>query len=428
MAVDRVRLVPMASSTTGPLRTHLGLLAIVGSLSAFAPLSIDMYLPGLPQLATDLSATASEAQLTLTTFLVGLAVGQLIAGPLSDRMGRRPPLIGGVLLYTVASLGCAIAGDIWAFATLRILQGLGGAAGVVIGRAIVRDHFGGSTLARAFAFAMLVNGLAPILAPIIGAQLLPVGGWRGLFVVLAGIGGTLLVVIVTRLAESLPLERRRGGGVGTVARTYAGLLGDRLFMGQVLTVALGFAAMFGYISASPFIVQELYGQSPQTFSLLFGINALGIMAATQASGLLVGRYGPRRILRVALVSAAIGGVVLVVAATSGTGLWSVAVGFFIVVASYGAIAPNAVALAMADQPHQAGSASALMGALQFLIGSLAAPLVGLGDGSSAVPAALVIAGCAWAALVVSLTLGRGRHGEAPITDLVSPAAGPGPAR
>jgi DHA1 family bicyclomycin/chloramphenicol resistance-like MFS transporter len=309
-----------------------------------------------------------------------------------------------------------------------MVQGLGGAAGVVIGRAIVRDHFEGDTLARAFAFAMLVNGLAPILAPIVGAQLLPAAGWRGLFVVLAAIGALLLLVIVTRLGESLPRERRRQGGVGTVARAYGGLLTDRVYMGYVLTVALGFAAMFGYISASPFIVQEVYGESPQTFSLLFGLNALGILAATQMSGLLVGRYGPRRILRVGLFSAAFGGVVLVVAAVSGAGLGPIAIGFFIVVASYGAIAPNGVALAMADHPHQAGSASALMGALQFLVGSLAAPLVGLGGASSAVPATLVIAGCAWAALAVSLTLGRGRADERPVTDRVSPAAGPGSAR
>lgn len=418
----------MASSTSGPLRTHLGLLAIVGSLSALGPLSIDMYLPGLPQLAADLSASASQAQLTLTTFLVGLAGGQLVAGPLSDRLGRRPPLIAGLLLYTVASLGCAVAGDIWTFAGLRALQGLGGAAGVVIGRAIVRDHFEGSALARAFAFAMLVNGLAPILAPIVGAQLLPIAGWRGSFVVLAAIGALLTLVIVTRLAESLPEVRRQAGGVGTVARAYAGLLVDRVFMGHALTVALGFAAMFGYISASPFIVQELYGESPQAFSLLFGVNALGIMAGTQTSGLLVGRYGPRRILRVGLVSISLGGMILVAGAASGVGLWAIALGFFVVVTSYGAIAPNGIALAMADQPHQAGSAAALMGAIQFLVASLAAPLVGLGGTSSAVPAALVIAGCAWGALGVGLTLGRPRRGEAPTTDLVSPAAGPGSAR
>ena len=416
----------MPSAPIRPLRAHAQLLAIVGALSAFAPLSIDMYLPGLPDLAADLGASTSQAQLTLTAFLFGLAVGQLVAGPLSDRLGRRPPLLAGVLLYAVASLGCAVAGDIGVFALLRVLQGLGGAAGVVISRAVIRDHFEGSVAARAFAFAMLVNGLAPILAPIVGAQLLPAVGWRGIFLVLAAIGALLLVVTLTRLEESLPPERRRTGGVAVAARSYASLLRDRPFVGYMLTAALGFSAMFAYISASPFIVQDLYGQSPQAFSLLFALNALGLVAATQVSGFLVMRSGPRRILRAGLVSAALGGVVLVVAAVSGAALWAIALGFFLVVASYGAIAPNAVALALADHPHQAGSASALMGASQFLVASLVAPLVGLGDPGSAVTAALVIAGCAWAALAVSLTLGRARTPAG--GDRLSPAAGRGPAR
>ena len=376
----------MPSAPVRPLRSHAQLLVIVGALSAFAPLSIDMYLPGLPGLAADLSASPSQAQLTLTAFLVGLAVGQLVAGPLSDRLGRRRPLVVGVLLYAVASLGCALAGDIGMFALLRVLQGLGGAAGVVISRAVIRDHFEGSIAARAFAFAMLVNGLAPILAPIVGAQLLPVAGWRGIFLVLAAIGVALLAVILARLPESLPPERRRSGALGGVVRGYAGLLRDRPFMGHVLTVALAFSAMFGYISASPFMIQELYGQSPQTFSLLFGLNALGLVTATQLSGLLVMRVGPRRILRTGLLSGALGGGVLVAAAVSGAGLWAVAAGFFLVVASYGAIAPNATALALADHAHHAGSASAVMGAIQFLVASLMAPLVGLGDAGSAVPA------------------------------------------
>lgn len=401
----------MPSAPVRPLRSHTQLLVIVGALSAFAPLSIDMYLPGLPGLAADLSASPSQAQLTLTAFLVGLAVGQLVAGPLSDRLGRRRPLVVGVLLYATASLGCALAGDIGTFAVLRVLQGLGGAAGVVISRAVIRDHFEGSVAARAFAFAMLVNGLAPILAPIVGALLLPVAGWRGIFLVLAAIGAVLLMVILTRLPESLPPERRRTGGVGGVVRGYAGLLRDRPFMGHVLTLALGFSAMFGYISASPFMVQELYGQSPQTFSLLFGLNALGLASVTQLSGVLVMRLGPRRILLTGLVSGALGGGVLVAAAVSGAGLWAVAVGFFLVVASYGAIAPNVTALALADHAHHAGSASAVMGALQFLVASLVAPLAGLGDPGSPVPAALVIASCAWGALAVSLAFGGVRPGH-----------------
>lgn len=410
-----------------PLRDHLEVLLIVGGLSAFAPLSTDLYLPGLPQMATDLGATTAQAQLTLTASLAGLALGQLAVGPASDRLGRRRPLLAGLALYTIVSVLCAVATDIWLFTVLRLLQGLGGAAGIVISRAVLRDHFTGSSLVRAFALAMLVNGLAPILAPVVGALLLPSVGWRGLFLVLAAIGGTLLAVSALRLPESLPSERRRAGGVGAVGHAYLGLLGDRAFMGYVVSAALAFAAMFAYIGSSPFVVQDLYGQSPETFALIFGVNALGLMMAAQASGLLVGRVGARRLMRAGLVGSSLGGVVLVVSAVAGSGLWPVLVGFFLVVASYGLVAPNATALAMADQPHQAGSASALMGSIQFLTGALVAPLTGLGGTGSALPAAMVIAGCAWAALVVTLTLGRARRPGAAAADL-SPGAGAGPAR
>jgi DHA1 family bicyclomycin/chloramphenicol resistance-like MFS transporter len=301
-----------------------------------------------------------------------------------------------------------VATDIWLFTALRLLQGLGGAAGIVISRAVIRDRFEGDTVVRAFAFAMLVNGLAPILAPMAGAVLLPSIGWRGLFLVLAAIGGVLLAVSAARLDESLPPERRRTGGMRIVVADYAGLLRHRAYIGYVLSAALAFGAMFGYISSSPFIVQGLFGQSPTTFGLIFGVNAMGLLAAAQASGLLVGRVGARRLMRTGLVSASVGGVVLVSAALGGAGLWPFLVGFFLIVASYGLVAPNATALALADQRHQAGSASALMGAIQFLTGSLVAPLTGLGGTGSALPATLVIAGCAWAALAVALSLGRRR--------------------
>lgn len=410
-----------------PLRDHLEVLLIVGGLAAFAPLSTDLYLAGLPQLATDLGASTSQAQLTLTTSLAGLALGQLVAGPASDRLGRRRPLLAGLALYTLASILCAVATDIWLFTALRLLQGLGGAAGIVVSRAVIRDHFVGAALVRAFALAMLVNGLAPILAPIGGALLLPSVGWRGLFLVLAAMGGTLLLVSALRLPESLPPERRRLGGVAMVGRAYLGLLADRAYMGYVVAAALAFGAMFAYIGSSPFVVQELYGQSPQTFALVFGVNAVGLVGAAQASGLLVGRFGARRLMGTGLVGASLGGLVLVAAAVVGTGIWPILIGFFLVVASYGLVAPNATALAMADQPHQAGSAAALMGAIQFLTGALVAPLTGLGGTGSALPAALVIAGCAWAALGVGLTLGRLRA-TAGTSDVVSPGAGPGPAR
>ncbi len=390
------------------------LVLLIGALSAFAPLSIDMYLPGLPDIARDLGASPAEVQLTLTACLVGLALGQLVAGPLSDTYGRRRPLLAGLALYSVASLLCAIAPTIWIFVLLRVLQGLGGAAGIVISRAVVRDHYQGSAAARFFALTMLVNGLAPILAPIIGGQLLLITSWQGVFVVLAAIGATLFVFAALRLEESLPRDRRRSGRLHDVARAYRGLLLDRGFMSYVLASALAFAAMFGYISASPFIIEDVFGQSPQVFSIFFAVNALGIVVMSQVSGLLVGRVPPGRILLAGLILSATGGVLLIAAAAIGLGLFGIAVGFFMVVASYGLVAPNAAALALADQPHQAGSASALLGASQFLVGAAAAPLVSIGGTTSALPMAVVIGGITWVALGTFLVLRRS-HRTAVVT-------------
>lgn len=390
------------------------LVLLIGALSAFAPLSIDMYLPGLPRIATDLGATESQVQLTLTACVLGLAIGQLIAGPLSDRLGRRRPLLVGLALYTVASLLCAIVTSIEPFILLRVLQGIGGAAGIVIARAVVRDHFAGSQAARFFALTMLVNGLAPILAPVIGAQLMLVTSWQGTFLVLAAIGAVLFVFAGLRLQESLPPERRRSGGLGQVARVYRSLLLDRSFMGFVMASSLAFAAMFSYIASSPFVVQDLYGQSPQAFSLVFAMNALGIVTCAQVSGLLVGRVGPRRILTAGLAIMAAGGIVLVAAAATDLGLPGILLGYLMVVSSYGLVAPNATALALTDHAHQAGSASALMGAVQFIVGAIAAPLVGLGGTTSALPTAIGIAMCAWLAFVAFHLLAprtRGRAGQ-----------------
>ncbi len=393
--------IPDTASRRG-VRAELVLL--IGALSAFAPLSIDMYLPGLPQVATDLGATESQVQLTLTACLLGLALGQLVAGPMSDRFGRRRPLLVGLALYTVASLLCATVSGIDQFIALRVLQGIGGAAGIVIARAVVRDHFAGNEAARFFALTMLVNGLAPILAPVIGAQLLLVTSWQGTFVVLAAFGALLFLFAATRLRESLPPERRRSGGLAPVMRAYGTLLVDRSFMGFVLASSLAFGAMFSYIASSPFVVQDLYGQSPQVFSLVFAMNALGIVVCSQVSGLLVGRLGPRRILTAGLTIMSIGGVVLVVAAASGLGLPGIVLGYLMVVPAYGLVAPNATALALADHAHHAGSASALIGAVQFLIGAVAAPIVGLGGTDSALPTALGIATCAWLAFLAFHTL------------------------
>lgn len=365
---------------------------ILGALSAFGPLSIDMYLPSLPLLARDLGGTASQAQLTLSACLMGLALGQVIAGPLSDAFGRKRPLLIGVGAYALASLLCVIAPSIGALIALRFVQGLAGSAGIVIARAVVRDLHSGVAAARYFSLLMLVNGVAPILAPVIGGQLLRITSWRGVFVTLAIIGILLVLAVATGLAETLPLEGRQSGGLGATLATFRKLLADRAFVGYALSCGLAFAAMFAYISGSPFVLQNIYGVSPQLFSLIFGTNALGIMAAGQLNRRIVGRISPARLLGVGLCATAFGGVaLLLVIATGGIGLAGILPSLFIVVASVGFVSPNATTLALAGHPRTAGSASALLGVLQYAIGAVAAPLVGIGGSMNALPMAVVIA-------------------------------------
>src|SRR5947209_9366801 len=272
------------------------LVFILGSLSAFGPLSIDMYLPALPSLSRDFGTGASQVQLTLSACLLGLALGQAIAGPISDSLGRRRPLLAGLTAYALASLLCVVAPSVYALAGLRLLQGIAGAAGIVIARAIVRDLHSGVAAARFYSLLMLVNGLAPILAPIFGGLLLRFTSWRGVFIVLAIIGTLLLLAAATGLGETLPPERRRSGGVLATITTFRQLLANRPFMGYALSCGLAFAAMFAYIAGSPFVLQEIYGLSPQLFSVIFGTNALGLVIASQGNGRLVGRVPPERLL------------------------------------------------------------------------------------------------------------------------------------
>jgi DHA1 family bicyclomycin/chloramphenicol resistance-like MFS transporter len=365
-----------------------------------------MYLPALPQLATDLGTSAAVIGLTLTACLIGLAAGQLVAGPLSDRFGRRRPLLVGLIAFTIASVLCAIAADAPQLIALRAIQGAAGAAGIVIARAVVRDLHTGPALARFFALTMLVNGLAPILAPIIGGQLLLVTSWRGVFLVLAGIGAVLFLAVLLRLGESLPPDRRRTGGAGELARTFRLLLTDRPFVGYALAAALSFTAMFCYIASSPFVLQDLYGLSPQGFSLAFAVNAVGIVAMGQLSGLLVGRVAPRRIMVAGLALQCLGGLILVTGAMAGAGLPAVLLGYFVTVAPLGLVQPNASALALTDHAAHAGAASAILGASAYLVASVIAPFTGAGGTSSALPSTLVIAAAAITGLVVLLTLTR----------------------
>jgi DHA1 family bicyclomycin/chloramphenicol resistance-like MFS transporter len=378
----------------------------------FGPLSMDLYLPALPSLTRDLGGSASLVQLTLTACLLGLAAGQLLAGPLSDALGRRRPLLVGVATYALASLLCALAPSVPALVVFRLIQGTAGAAGVVIARAVVRDVYEGSEVARFLAFTMLISGLAPILAPMAGGQLLRVTSWRGAFVVLAIIGLLLFVAAAVGLSETLRPERRRSGGVRDTLSTFRGLVADRLFMGYALSLGLSMGAAFTYVAGAPFVLEGLYGVSPQVFGLLFGTNALSIMLLGQLGGRLVGRVGSRRLLVAGLGVALAGGLLLLAAVVLGLGLAGVLPGFLLVVSSIGLISPNATALALADHAHQAGSASALLGLLYYAVGAAVAPLAGIGGTHTAVPMAVVIALLDGAAVTTYAVLTRSRPVQA----------------
>ena len=379
---------------------------ILGALSSIGPLSIDMYLPALPKLTRDLSAGASLVQLTLTACLVGLAAGQVLAGPVSDMWGRRRPLLAGVVIYTVVSLLCVVAPSVETLIALRLIQGTAGAACIVISRAVVRDMHDGAAAARFFSLLMLVNGVAPVAAPVIGGQLLRFTTWRGVFVVLA-ILGLLMTLSLLGLRETLPPEARHAGGLRATLRTFADLLGDRAYLGYALASGFAFAAMFAYIAGSPFVLQNVYGLSPQSFSLVFAVNSIGIIVFGQVSGMLVGRLPLKALLATGLCVSLAGGVLLAVVVFTGAGLPGMLAGLFLVVAAIGLTMPNATALALSGRPpNVAGSASALLGLAQYVIGAAAAPLVGLAGAHSAVPMALLIVASSAAGVTAFAALTR----------------------
>ncbi len=386
---------------------RLAFFLIVGALTAFAPLSIDMYLPALPSIARDFHTGPSQVQLTLTAFLAGIALGQLLAGPVSDAVGRRRPLFVGAGAYTVASLLCAVAPSVYALVGLRFVQGLAGAAGVVIARAIVRDLYAGVAAARYFSLLMLITGLAPILAPSLGGQLLRVTSWRGVFLVLALVGVLVGVAVVIGLRETLPVERRRAGGLRDTGQAFAGLFTDRVFVGYALSGSLAFAGIFTYISGSSFVLQGIFGLSPQMFALVFGVNAFGLVGATQVNRRLATFVPITSLLRAGLATMAAASLALLVAAAGHIlGLAGVVVPMFVVMSSLGFVMPNGMALALSRHPEAAGTGSALLGALQMGSGAVVAPLVGVAGTGTAIPMAAVMAALGVTALTSLLVLAR----------------------
>ena len=397
-------------------RVPMRLLLILGMSSAFGPLSMDAYLPALPALGRSLHASPSAVGATLTSCVLGLSIGQLVLGPVSDALGRRRPLLAGLAVYTAASVACALAPTIWLLILFRLVQGLAGAAGIVIARAIARDRYSGVALARFIGLMLAVTGAAPILAPVLGAALLHVTSWRGIFIGLAAIIAALFGAAALWLEESLPEELRHPPGLGSTFRAFAHLLGDRSFVGYALSGALPFGALFAYVSASPYVLEDIHGVSAQLFSVIFSVNALGIVAAARASAMLVHRFGARRLLAAGLLLCAAGGLELLGDVLVGGGLAGLLPGFFLVISSFGLLGPNAVALALAEHPRTAGSASALLGATQFVVGAAVAPLVGVAGSRSAVPMAVVIAVCSCCALLPFTLLTRK---EAPQPDTIA---------
>lgn len=404
-------------------RRLIALIVILGGLSTIGPFATDLYLPALPTVAGDLGATTQSIALTVTTFIAGLAVGQLVAGPLSDTYGRRLPLIVGLSVFAGTALACALTPSVGVLIIVRFVQGFAGASGIVIANAVVTDYARGSAAARLLSRLALVSGMAPIVAPLIGAQLLRVTSWRGVFVALFGIGVVLVASVVFGLQESLPREKRSASGPRPLLRTMAMLSRDPGFMGYAVTSALAFMAFFGYLAGSSFVYQGLYGTSPVAYSVLFAINAVGMLIGSQVNHRLLARFTPRQLMAAGLVGSSLSGTaVLVVTLIGGLGLAALAIPLFLLITSLGFVFPDSTALALSLHPEVAGSASAYFGTLRLGLGALATPLVGIGGSVSALPMAIVIAVSSVAALALFIVVARTTRGQTIVLDTPEEAA------
>ncbi|MCY8997101.1 MFS transporter [Bacillus inaquosorum] len=374
----------MLHNPTG--KERLALAFLLGMLAILGPLNIDMYLPSFPEIADDLSASASLVQLSLTACLVGLTIGQLIVGPVSDAQGRRKPLLICIFLFALSSLFCALSPNITTLVAARFLQGFTASAGLVLSRAIVRDVFTGRELAKFFSLLMVITAVAPMVAPMTGGAilLLPFATWHTIFHVLTIIGFLLVLLIALRLKETLPPEKRIPSSIGTSVKTMGSLLKDRSFMGYALTVGFIHGGSFAYVSGTPFVYQDIYGVSPQVFSILFGINGLAIISGS----FIIGRFGgiihEKNLLRMAVITAMIATAVLLTMTMIHGPLATLVISIFIYMITIGMVLTSTFTLAMEKQGHRAGSASALLGMLPLLLGSIVSPLVGINE-TTAIP-------------------------------------------
>lgn len=386
-----------------PMRVRL--ILILGVLTAFGSLSHDMYLPALPAIAREFSVSAAAAQATLSVFMLGLAVNQLIVGPLADRVGRSRPLLAGLTIYCLTSIACALAPSIESLWAARLVQSVGACAAIVIARAVVRDLYRGADAAHFLSMMMLVFGVAPILGPPLGAFILDQSSWRGIFWFLAAVSALAFMAVAFGLPETLPSERRSQHGIAGSLRAYLTLLGDRRFFAPTLAADAVFAGLFAFIMAGPFVLVELYGLTPQQFGFAFSANAVGFILATQVNARFVRRYGPARMLTASLVVYFVGAALLMTNVLAGFGgLTGILIPIFICFSTVGAAPNNALALATEHYPHAAGSATALFGSIQFGVGAGIGAIMGLLHDGTAFPMAAIILTAAIAALIINFVL------------------------
>jgi len=389
-----------------PLKTYdIRFILPLGFLAALAPVAIDMYLPALPELARELNASEGLVQFSVMSFFVGITLGQLFYGPLSDRIGRKPAILIGITLFILASIACALAQNAMQLIGFRFIEGLGGSIGMSMSVAMIRDRFTGHQAARLMAFVLLVLGVAPVLAPSAGTAVLHMSSWRMIFIVIAAYGAFAALMVTFAVRETLSPERRRPFRPLAVLANYAHLIGERHFILFVLVVSLIQASFFAYLAASAFIFISLYGLSPAQFSLLFAVNAAGLIGAAQISPTLLRFFSPILIIRIAVGVHVVCGLLLVASQWIGLpDIWLFASLLFISIAMMGIVGPAGAMMAMQSQGAMAGTAAALMGTFQFGFGAASSAIVGaLADGSAR-PLAYVVAGCGLIALLISTRL------------------------
>ncbi|MBA3021135.1 multidrug effflux MFS transporter [Propionicimonas sp.] len=398
----------VAASTPPPLQLTGTILATVVFVGGIAPLATDMYVPAFPLVAADLRAGATQVQLSLTTFFIGMAMGQLLGGPVSDQRGRRKPLLSPLAVLTIASLACAWSPSISIMLTARFVQGFSGGWAMVIGRAIVVDLVSGIYLVRALNVVAGVGGIAPVVGPLLGAAILQGWHWRASFVVVAALAAVMAVAVAVAVPETLPADRRHGGGLTRLRHAARQVLGRPRFVAYLIVTAFSMGVTFAYVATSAFILQSMNRLSPMTYSILFAANAVGLALTTLAAGRMAGRVRTRTVIMIGLTATGAAGLLLLAGAIGGMPLWVAIVGFFALMSAQGLVGANAGALASNEAPEHPGTGSAALGFLQWCTAGVIAPIAGLGGDRTAVPMAVIILALT-AASLAAMALTRTAH-------------------